>query len=88
MNQNILFIIPSFFYIEEYQRSLYYNDLPLGVLQLSSFLKERANIETSIIDLRIEEKEYNGLLTDPFDNDAFKDTFIKLLEDFSLQDFE
>lgn len=88
MNQNILFIIPSYFYIEEYQRLLYYNDLPLGVLQLSSFLKERTNIETSIIDLRIEEKKFNGLLTDPFDNDAFKDTFIKLLEDFSLQDFE
>ena len=90
MNQKILFIIPSFFYIEDYQRLLYYNDLPLGVLQLSSFLKERANIETSIIDLRIEEKKeiYNGLLTDPFDSDAFKGTFIKLLEDISLQDFE
>ncbi|MHA1256274.1 MAG: B12-binding domain-containing radical SAM protein [Promethearchaeota archaeon] len=90
MNQKILFIIPSFFYIENYQRLLYYNDLPLGVLQLSSFLKERANIETSIIDLRIEEKKeiYNGLLTDPLDSDAFKDTFVKLLVHYNLQDFE
>jgi len=61
MNQNILFIIPSFFYIEDYQRLLYYNDLPLGVLQLSSFLKERANIETSIIENEAYASKFLGI---------------------------
>ena len=58
---NLLFIIPGFFYIEDYQKLLYYNDIPLGTLQLSSFLREKANIETQIIDLRVEQDKYPDL---------------------------
>ena len=60
-NKNLLFIIPGFFYIKDYQKLLYSNDLPLGTLQLSSFLKERANIETQIVDLRVEQENYPNL---------------------------
>jgi len=33
---------------------MYYNDIPLGTLQISSFLKEKERIETNIVDLRVE----------------------------------
>ncbi|TFG29534.1 MAG: B12-binding domain-containing radical SAM protein [Promethearchaeota archaeon] len=65
---NLLFIIPDFLYIEDYQKLLYYNDIPLGTLQISSYLRSRKNIKTNIIDLRLEQEKYPNLaIKEPFE---------------------
>ena len=87
-NNNLLFIIPGFFYIEEYQKLLYYNDIPLGTLQLSSFLRERANIKTQIVDLRVEQDKYPNLDIKEPKNDQFKDPLLKCLEKNNIQEFQ
>lgn len=88
MRQNILFIIPGFFYIGDYQKRLYYYDIPLGTLQLSSFLKESANIKTQIIDLRLEGEKNKTLAVNSPDDNSFKSSFIKILEHSGIQDFQ
>lgn len=87
-NNNLLFIIPGFFYIEKYQKLLYYNDIPLGTLQISSFLREKANIETQIIDLRVEQDKYPNLAINEPHKDQFKDFLLKCLENNHLQEFQ
>ncbi|MFO7796525.1 MAG: B12-binding domain-containing radical SAM protein [Promethearchaeati archaeon] len=76
----ITFIIPSFFNLETYQKILYYNDLPLGTLQISSYLKKHHDIKTDIIDMRVEEE--NDLKWDSESNDIikFKEFCLKVLE--------
>ncbi len=86
--QSILFIIPGFFYIEEYQKLLYYNDIPLGTLQISSFLREKANIETQIIDLRVEQEKHPNLAIRKPNNDQFKESLIKCLEKNDIQEYQ
>ncbi|TXT64035.1 MAG: hypothetical protein BAJALOKI3v1_270016 [Promethearchaeota archaeon] len=85
---NFLFIIPGFFNIEPYQKLLYYNDLPLGSLQISSYLKERNKIETDIIDMRIEEERDSKW--NPQSNDLYKfeQHCEKVLESAAIQNFK
>jgi len=85
---NLLFIIPGFFYIEDYQKLLYYNDIPLGTLQISSFLKKKARIETDIVDLRVESEINKDLEINAPNNDRFKENFLKLLERNNVQDYD
>jgi len=86
-NSNLLFIIPGFLYIGEYQKSLYHNSIPLSTLQLSSLLKERQEIKTQIIDLRFESEIDSNLEGESSETDKFKDPFIKVLENSNIQDF-
>ena len=86
-NSSLLFIIPGFFYIEDYQKLLYYNDIPLGTIQLSSFLKERVKLLTNIVDLRIEgEKETDLSVPEP-NEEKFKEVLLKVLEQNNIEDF-
>jgi len=85
---NLLFIIPGFFYIEGYQKLLYYNDIPLGTLQISSFLKEKERIETNIVDLRVEREINKDLDINAPNNGRFKENFLKLLERNNVQEYE
>ena len=75
--ENILFIIPGFFYIEDYQKLLYYNDIPLGTLQISSYLRSKMNIKTKIIDLRLEQEKYPNLAIKEPIRDQFKNSLLK-----------
>jgi radical SAM superfamily enzyme YgiQ (UPF0313 family) len=86
--ENILFIIPSFFYIGDYQKRLYFNDIPLGTLQLSSLLREQAKVKPSIIDLRIESEKYGDLSAELPNNNAFKEALLKVLEQHNIQEFQ
>ncbi|MFX1257199.1 MAG: B12-binding domain-containing radical SAM protein [Promethearchaeota archaeon] len=87
-NKNLLFIIPGFFYIEDYQKLLYFNDIPLGTLQLSSLLKERKKIKTNIIDMRVEGEKNVKLAKNDFNEDRFKDAFLKVLELNNIQEYQ
>ena len=87
-NSSLLFIIPGFFYIEEYQKLLYYNDIPLGTIQLSSFLKERVKVITNIIDLRVEGEKKKDLGDTIPKEDNFKKAFLKVLEKNNIQDYK
>jgi radical SAM superfamily enzyme YgiQ (UPF0313 family) len=87
-NNNLLLIIPGFFYIEEYQKLLYYNDIPLGTLQLSSFLRERAHIKTQIVDLRVEQENYPNLAIEEPNKNQFEDSLLKCLEENDIQNFQ
>jgi hypothetical protein len=58
---NLLFIIPSSFYIENYQRKLNFDEIPIEILQYSSLLQDLL-VNTKIIDLRLEELKYPGLI--------------------------
>ena len=87
-NSNLFLIIPGFFYIEDYQKLLYYTDIPLGTIQLSSFLKEKANVITNIVDLRIEgEKEKDLGAPEPIE-EKFKKSLLRVLEQNDIQDFQ
>ncbi|TFG19287.1 MAG: B12-binding domain-containing radical SAM protein [Promethearchaeota archaeon] len=86
-NSNLLFIIPGFFFIEEYQKLLYYNDIPLGTIQLSSFLKELVKVITNIIDLRVEGEKEKELGVAKPKEDNFKKAFLKILEKNNIQDY-
>ena len=84
---NFLFIIPNFFYIEEYQKLLYHNDIPLGTLQLSSLLKEKAGVQTGIIDFRRESEKYNDLDNEFPNKDRFRDAVINVLENNEVHEY-
>lgn len=85
---NLLFIIPNFFYIEDYQKLLYHNDIPLGTLQLSSLLKEKAGVQTDIIDFRRENETYSELNAENPHNDGFRDAVINVLEKNEVQEYQ
>lgn len=85
---NFLFIIPGFFNLEKYQKLLYYNDLPLGTLQISSYLKKNHPIKTDIIDMRVEEEndpKWDSKLKDIL---KFKKHLINILESNKIQDYQ
>jgi radical SAM superfamily enzyme YgiQ (UPF0313 family) len=84
---NFLFIIPGFFNIEPYQKLLYYNDLPLGSLQISSYLKERNKTKTDIIDMRIEEERDSIWDSQSKDLYKFEKHCAKVLESNQIQNF-
>ncbi|MFO8017146.1 MAG: radical SAM protein [Promethearchaeia archaeon] len=87
MAVNILFLIPDFFYIEDYQKYLYYNDIPLGTLQISAFLKKRLNANTNIIDLRIENEKHSTLNHKIPDLVEYKKEFIHILETYNISEY-
>ncbi len=87
-NSNLLFIVPGFLYIESYQKMLYYNNIPVQTLQISSFLREKEGIKTQFIDLRIEEDKYSGLNVENPDSELFKKDYIKVLEKNNIQEFQ
>jgi len=76
----ITFIIPSFFDLERYQKLLYYNDLPLGTLQISSYLKKYNDIKTDIIDMRVEEENDPKWDSESKNIIKFKEFCLKVLE--------
>ncbi len=85
---NFLFIVPNFFYIEEYQKLLYHNNLPLGTLQLSSFLKKHLNVNAQIIDMRLESERFPDLEVNKESNEEkTRKQIIKILEVNNIQDF-
>ncbi|MFX1274329.1 MAG: B12-binding domain-containing radical SAM protein [Promethearchaeota archaeon] len=85
---SLLFIIPNFFFIEKYQKKLYYYDIPIGTLQLSSFLRKDLNVKTQIIDLRMESEKYSNLrIVNPNDN-KLNEFLIKVLERNDIQEFD
>ncbi len=85
--ENILFIIPSFFFIGEYQKRLYFNDIPVGTLQLSSLLKEKADVETQIIDIRVESEGDQNLAAALPKDIKFKEGLLRVLERNNIQDY-
>ncbi|MFX0069525.1 MAG: B12-binding domain-containing radical SAM protein, partial [Candidatus Hermodarchaeota archaeon] len=88
-NRNdLLFIIPGFFYIEDYQKLLYFNDLPLGTLQISAYLKNNLDIKTQIVDLRIEAEKNPKLEINEPDSNQFKDAFLNTIENNNVQEFQ
>ena len=84
---SILFLIPSYFYIEEYQKSLFFNDIPLGTLQLSALLKRRADVKTDIIDLRVESEKHRELTPTEPRKETFTSGLLKILEERDIQEF-
>ncbi|MBY9007126.1 MAG: B12-binding domain-containing radical SAM protein [Candidatus Lokiarchaeota archaeon] len=84
---NLLFIIPGFFNIEEYQEKIYNNNIPLGTLQISSFLKEKLNLRTHLIDMRIEEENNNYMNPDKNYDNILK-SYLKILEHNDIQKFQ
>ncbi len=85
--KKVLFLIPGFFYIEEYQERLYFNDLPLGTLQLSSFLRERANIQSQILDVRVEREKDANLSGNKINLHDFERSLLKVLERENMQEY-
>ena len=77
---NILFIVPGFFYIQNYHKMLYYNEIPLGTLQLSAFLKEKAGVQTNIVDLRRESLSIQDSDLVLPNNNNFIDSIVNLFE--------
>ncbi|MHA1293671.1 MAG: B12-binding domain-containing radical SAM protein [Promethearchaeota archaeon] len=74
--------------MEDYQKALNYNYIPLETLQLSALLKEKLKVKTQIIDLRHEERKYkNKNLIDP-DKGDFKKFFLNVLEKKNYEEFE
>ncbi|TFG05591.1 MAG: hypothetical protein EU539_09130, partial [Promethearchaeota archaeon] len=61
MSKDLFLIIPGFFYIGDYQKALYYGDLPLGTLQLSAYLRKKENVNSQIVDLRVEGEKNENL---------------------------
>ena len=88
MPKSILFIIPGFFYIEDYQKLLYFNDIPLGTLQISSYLKEKANVKTNIIDMRLEGEKNGALAAKKPKKDEFKSAVIRVLERENIEEYQ
>lgn len=85
---NFMFIIPGFFNLDLLQKGLYYNDLPLGTLQISSYLKQKYPIKTDIIDMRIEEETDSRWDSESNNIQKFKEHCLKAFESNNLQDFK
>ncbi|MBN1803462.1 MAG: B12-binding domain-containing radical SAM protein [Candidatus Lokiarchaeota archaeon] len=86
---NLMFLVPSYFFIEDYQKHLYFNDIPLGTLQLSTWLKERAGTRTGIVDLRIESEKLTNIASkNPFNDDRVKKELIEILERNQIAEFD
>jgi len=84
----LLFIIPDFFFMEGLQKKLYHNDIPIGTLQLLSYLKKELNIITDIIDFRMEIKEdLNNNANNP-NNDKLRNLIVKILEKNNIQEYQ
>ena len=81
---DLLILIPGFYYLDDYQKLLYYYDIPVGTLQMVAFLKKTNNLEVEILDLRNEEETYPQLNQDVPDGDKFDKGLEKLIEDNQL----
>lgn len=84
----ILFLIPGFFYIEEYQKRLYYNDIPLGTIQISSYLRNFGQKETQLIDLRVESEHDPNLSGNIIPLEDFESSLLSVLERDNIQEYE
>ncbi|MFX1393813.1 MAG: B12-binding domain-containing radical SAM protein [Promethearchaeota archaeon] len=87
-NSKLLIIIPSFFFIESYHKNLFYKKIPLKVLQLSSFLREKKAIKSHFIDLRFERSLQNSIQNKNLNKKEFQTKFLKVLEKNSIQEFQ
>ena len=85
---NLLFIIPGFSNIEKYQERLYNYNLPLGTLQISSFLKERFDLKTGIIDMRLEEENNKQSDINNIYIDSITESYLDILESNNIQEFQ
>jgi len=79
-DKDILFIVPEFFFIEPHQEDLYYGDIPLGVLQIISFLENKTDINCHIIDLRVESLEFSNLRGTNPERSRYEDSLLKILQ--------
>ncbi|MBD3255113.1 MAG: hypothetical protein GF383_08460, partial [Candidatus Lokiarchaeota archaeon] len=87
-DRNILFLIPEFPNIGEYQKSLYHNDIPLGTIQIASYLKENADVKCDVIDLRMENDQKSHSYLASLDSEKFRIPFVKLLEKNVIQEYQ
>ena len=76
----ILFIVSNFFFIETHQEDLYYNDFPLGILQIISYLKKKANVKSYICDLRVEGLEFPELGGNEPNYEKFEKSLLRVLK--------
>jgi len=87
-NSNLFFIYPTFFFQDIHHRDLFYSELPLKALQVSSLLKKLGKISIDFLDLRYE-KELSSLFSKNKINFLkFKNRLIKVLEYNSVEKFE
>ncbi len=87
INENLLFIIPSQFFVEDYHERLFFNSLPIEALQLSSLLRDRGGIKTHFIDLRFERETKVILTSNKIDEAQFKEAILQVLENNRIQEF-
>ncbi|MHA1490710.1 MAG: B12-binding domain-containing radical SAM protein [Promethearchaeota archaeon] len=88
IRSRLLSIIPSFFFIDEYHKDLYYHKIPYNTLQLTSFLRKELHIESDFLDLRFEEELEAVLSSNKFKKEMFQKKLLKVLEEKSLQNFQ
>ncbi|MFX1395820.1 MAG: B12-binding domain-containing radical SAM protein [Promethearchaeota archaeon] len=86
--KNILFVIPGYSFIEDYQKMLYYNDIPLGTLQLSALLKEKASVRTNIVDMRIESEREGALTTHSSSKNGLQKAILRVMENKGIDEFD
>lgn len=87
-NNKLLFIIPGFFFITSYHKNLFYRKIPLKVLQLSSFLREKKGIKSHFIDIRFERSLQKSLQNKNLNKKEFQTKFFDVLEKNSIQEFQ
>ncbi|MFW5895342.1 MAG: B12-binding domain-containing radical SAM protein [archaeon] len=88
MTINVLFLIPDILYIDDYQKSLYYNDIPIGTLQISAFLRTKLDINTEIIDFRIENEKNSNLEHKNPDLFRYKQNLVRILESYGISKYD
>ncbi|TXT67041.1 MAG: hypothetical protein BAJALOKI1v1_200007 [Promethearchaeota archaeon] len=87
-DHKILFIIPTFFFQENYHKDLFYSELPIKTLQVSAILKKRAKISTDFLDLRFEKELLPTYSQIKVDLVNFEEKLIKLLEHNFIEQVE
>jgi len=80
----ILFIVPNFFFIQSHQEDLYYNDFPLGILQIISYLKKKAKVKSYICDLRVESLEFSELGGNEPNYEKFENALLEVLKKYKI----
>lgn len=87
MSKDLFLIIPGFFYIGDYQKALYYGDLPLGTLQLSAYLRKKENVNSQIVDLRVEGEKNENLSQLIPDERLFMEAVLDTVAKYDIQDY-
>jgi len=86
--KKIFFLIPNYYNISDFQRALYYYDFPSGILGIASYLREKRVAISKVIDLRMESEKNKNFGLRLKKNGEFKQSFIKILENESIQEYD